>query len=727
MTGYRKGVLQVLSLFVLFNFGVAQPLFDLLSRNSEFFIAKHSKPLEIVLLAILLSIGIPGILAVIELLSGWIHPKLREVVHGFLFVLLAATTLMPTLKNLEMLPGTILIGTAFLGGVLMLVLVSRLQAARILVNYLSLSLLIIPILFLTNHSIGKVLRSDDSDVPHVLKVSATAPVFVLVFDEFPVVSLLDENGDIDPVRYPNFHRLMEDSIWFRKATTVADGTPEAVTAILTGKYPDPSRLSIAKDYPQNLFTMLAGSYELNVFEPITELCPRVFNVSGAMESSLLKQLQSTLVDLCAVYLHVIAPSDFSGSLPSIGLSWGNFWNQKSGNSLSKPDPYSQRMEQFQKVLSLIVPTKKPTLFFFHCVLPHVPWEYLPSGKRYDYRSFGPGGAEGISIQEEVWTTDEWVVARGYQRHLLQVGFVDRLMGQLIDRLKKTGLYDQALVVVTADHGAGFVPGNPYRTLNKINYQDILSVPLLMKFPGNSQQGILEREVETVDILPTIAEALRILTDWQMDGFSALRDRAVPRTKKKAFSNVGTRARKWLEFDPQSVETQASVRRKIALFGSGTRDILDRMYSVPATIRAHLDTIDVSNSFRVETRNPESWNFVDLSSDFVPTFVTGRILFENPVEKPILLGALVNGVLRGVTRTYLPDKDVQGFVKTLWLRSPIDGGKAPSLEGIHGFGMILPESAFRQGRNDVQIVDLKKWAKNNALPSEFSTIKLSAAH
>jgi hypothetical protein len=53
------------------------------------------------------------------------------------------------------------------------------------------------------------------------------------------------------------------------------------------------------------------------------------------------------------------------------------------------------------------------------------------------------GTEGLSLQDQVWCRDE-VVARGYQRHLLQVGFVDKMIGELLDRLHQTGLYDRAL-------------------------------------------------------------------------------------------------------------------------------------------------------------------------------------------------------------------------------------------------------------------------------------------
>ena len=47
------------------------------------------------------------------------------------------------------------------------------------------------------------------------------------------------------------------------------------------------------------------------------------------------------------------------------------------------------------------------------------------------------------------------MAQSYQRHLLQVMFVDRLVGELIRQLQQENLYDSTLLVLTADHGASF--------------------------------------------------------------------------------------------------------------------------------------------------------------------------------------------------------------------------------------------------------------------------------
>src|SRR3712207_8878074 len=54
-------------------------------------------------------------------------------------------------------------------------------------------------------------------------------------------------------------------------------------------------------------------------------------------------------------------------------------------------------------------------------------------------------------------------AIGKQRLLLQSTYTDRLIGQLLDRLRATGLWDRALLVVTADHGTGLDPGTRSRS------------------------------------------------------------------------------------------------------------------------------------------------------------------------------------------------------------------------------------------------------------------------
>ena len=102
----------------------------------------------------------------------------------------------------------------------------------------------------------------------------------------------------------------------------------------------------------------------------------------------------------------------------------------------------------------------------------------------------------VRTPDGVWPADAEPVNRSYQRHLLQLGYVDAFLGRLCDRLKEAGLYDRALVVVTADHGCSFRPGDSYRDLTRANYPDVLRVPLLVKAPGQRQGAVCERVVQT---------------------------------------------------------------------------------------------------------------------------------------------------------------------------------------------------------------------------------------
>ena len=109
-------------------------------------------------------------------------------------------------------------------------------------------------------------------------------------------------------------------------------------------------------------------------------------------------------------------------------------------------------------------------------MPHSPWAYLPSGARYDAPEDLPNDGAG------------WVdLAR--QRHLAQLGYTDRLIGETLRTLRATGLYDQALVVVTADHGVSFRRGAQGRGMDAIKAAagEVAWVPMFVKEPGQQSR------------------------------------------------------------------------------------------------------------------------------------------------------------------------------------------------------------------------------------------------
>ena len=120
-----------------------------------------------------------------------------------------------------------------------------------------------------------------------------------------------------------------------------------------------------------------------------------------------------------------------------------------------------RAVRFQEWIDNIVPGRRPALNFKHTLMPHVPWQYLPSGKRY--RKAPNDAIPGLSNQSYKDTGQLNVLL---QRHFLQTGFADLELQQLWKHLKDDGLWDDSLIVVAADHGVAFPHARERRRLNR---------------------------------------------------------------------------------------------------------------------------------------------------------------------------------------------------------------------------------------------------------------------
>jgi len=262
---------DALHIFVLCNFAIAQPLFDLLSKNAEFFVVRNSEPVDVILLILILGVLIPTFVVSVEVVAGLFGRRVRKVVHGFVVAGLMAVIVLPAPKQIGGVTGSALLAAAVILGAAAAVAYMRFRPLRMFLTVLSPALLLFPGLFLFNSPVFKVI-SEGEDVKAVYaEVDATAPVVVVVFDELGVISLMDEHRQIDAIRYPNFAALAQDATWFRNATTVGENTVSAVPAILAGNYPDAALLPTAADHPHNLFTLLGGSYDLKVAGTMTHL------------------------------------------------------------------------------------------------------------------------------------------------------------------------------------------------------------------------------------------------------------------------------------------------------------------------------------------------------------------------------------------------------------------------------------------------------------------------
>ncbi len=82
-------------------------------------------------------------------------------------------------------------------------------------------------------------------------------------------------------------------------------------------------------------------------------------------------------------------------------------------------------------------------------------------------------------------------------------YVDSLLKETFDDLKKRGLWNDTLIIVTADHGEELFEHHGYFHHKPSLYDGALRVPLLIKFPGQRGRRVVRENVSHIDLLPTI--------------------------------------------------------------------------------------------------------------------------------------------------------------------------------------------------------------------------------
>ena len=87
---------------------------------------------------------------------------------------------------------------------------------------------------------------------------------------------------------------------------------------------------------------------------------------------------------------------------------------------------------------------------------------------------------------------------------------DDRVGRLFALMRELGMYDDALIIVTSDHGESLLDTDLYAGHGLLLTEAETRIPLLVKFPGNRFAGQrCDAMVESIDLAPTILHALRV--------------------------------------------------------------------------------------------------------------------------------------------------------------------------------------------------------------------------
>ncbi len=102
----------------------------------------------------------------------------------------------------------------------------------------------------------------------------------------------------------------------------------------------------------------------------------------------------------------------------------------------------------------------------------------------------------------------------------EIRFTDEHIGKLFDKLKALDLFDESLIVFTADHGEEFFErGDHWIGHTKKLYHELIHVPLIIKPAGYKGTQVVEESVGLIDLMPTLMShiSLRIPGNYTYEG------------------------------------------------------------------------------------------------------------------------------------------------------------------------------------------------------------------
>jgi hypothetical protein len=180
---------------------------------------------------------------------------------------------------------------------------------------------------------------------------------------------------------------------------------------------------------------------------------------------------------------------------------------------------------------LLPPTKsirnKPHYLYLHYMAPHAPHTVPEEAKTQFHLKFKDsllphksvindrGDPTGMNDHKFIlqakhaldWAEQSDDINWNNNRYDEEILFADSEIGKLVTLLKKTGEFDDTLLIITADHGEEFMD-HGFISHSQSLYNELLHIPLILIYPnGWSGNNLITEMVESVDLMPTLLDLI----------------------------------------------------------------------------------------------------------------------------------------------------------------------------------------------------------------------------
>ncbi|GAB4161120.1 MAG: hypothetical protein Tsb009_38470 [Planctomycetaceae bacterium] len=155
----------------------------------------------------------------------------------------------------------------------------------------------------------------------------------------------------------------------------------------------------------------------------------------------------------------------------------------------------------QRMLDFLDSLKPGEKFFLceHMSDTHFPWRETPLKQA---RKLGfPNGLEPFD--------DDAILPSGrrdlkYSNYFQTITRMDGQIGQIINKLKEKGLYDNTMIIIVSDHGCQWWEHEHMYYVSHL-YDQSLLIPMIIRYPGISGGNFANEPVMQTDIVPTVME------------------------------------------------------------------------------------------------------------------------------------------------------------------------------------------------------------------------------
>ena len=356
---------------------------------------------------------------------------------------------------------------------------------------------------------GSLPETFSQEVVTASQSESQPAVFILVFDGLGYDVLLQEEGELDADSFPNIAALAEDGVWFTNATTNYFFTIATLPNII-----DPVK-SLAEHYNVRLYTqfrLLEQGYNND--------CGIVMTCRGAAYLAENNQLRlAGNLAVRAFYQATPKPVETAIRRPMGWLLDRLGW---AFPPLDREGIHTFTKRQFSVFLDDINGREAlGRIHVLHLLVPHFPLAFNGEGK-----------ALSTAIPDYLSTKIPDYQPEGYRQQSI---YTDVLVGKLISELKREGIYDESVIVLTGDHGQRLLDPSPERPPKDIT----TDVPLVIHAPGLSSY-VSDVDYQHIDFGPTLRDVLGLPPPDDTEGVSAFNKKRPQRDKWFYFSNQGFR-------------------------------------------------------------------------------------------------------------------------------------------------------------------------------------------